>query len=119
MSNENKILQGIARLEGNLESVKEDVSAIKLEDSRQNRLLAEHIAGVKSNTARLDLERITRQEALERHEQLSKARMEKLESRLNVVEFLPNLAKDTWKLLKWLGIAAGSIAAISKFFDFW
>jgi len=119
MSKDTEILKGLARLEGRLESVQEDIAAIKLEDTKQNQLLAEHIAGVKSNIERIDIEREARKEALDRHEANSAERMRQLEERLKEVELVPNIVKSTAKVVKPLGIIAGALAAITKFFDLW
>tara|TARA_R110000868_G_C10973188_1_gene771447 strand:+ start:930 stop:1295 length:366 start_codon:yes stop_codon:yes gene_type:complete len=113
------LIESLARVEGSLQSVKEDITGIKLEDTRQNQLLAEHIAGVKSNMERIDVEREARREALEHHEAASKKRMEHLDERLKIVEFLPNLARNIWKAVKWLGAFAAAGVAIAKFLGLW
>lgn len=111
-----EIQSGVARVETKVENLEDDVREIKVEDTRQNELLAEHIAGVQTNRERLELEIQTRNEILQRHEVASQERFTELDKRLQVVEFLPNLLKGLKKLMLWLGAVTGAGYAIGRFF---
>lgn len=117
-----RIIEGLAELKGTTTSIKDDIIDIKQDVRKNTKDLEEHIAGVKTNTARLELEIETRNKLLEQHEVKSEERYKEIDQRLQIVEFLPNLAKGTWKVLKWAGIAAASSTAIWKagqFFGLW
>lgn len=114
-----EILKGIARLEAGQEIMKEDIASIKREDSRQNELLAEHIAGVKSAHKRIDQEKESWDQLFKMHEENSQQRYIQLEQRLQIVEFLPNLMQGIWKVTKWLGALAAAVTAITKFLGLW
>jgi hypothetical protein len=51
-----------ARMEAQNDHMRKDLETIKIEDGRQNQLLAEHIQGTVTNTERLNLEITARQE---------------------------------------------------------
>lgn len=111
-----EIQSGVTRVETKVENLEDDVKDIKVEDARQNDLLAEHIAGVQTNRERLELEIKMRNEILQRHEMASQERFTELDKRLKVVEFLPNLLKGLKKLMLWLGAVAGAGYTIGRFF---
>jgi len=114
-----KIIEGLAELKGNTVSMKDDISSIK-EDTRKNtKDLEIHILGVKTAQARLTTEIETRDLLLKKHEENSKSRHDDIEKRLEVVEFLPNLGKSLWKVLKVLGGVAAAVVAFSKFMGIW
>lgn len=114
-----KIIESLAELKGTTSSIRDDLTTIK-NDVHQNTIdLEKHIAGVLSNTARLELEKETRNQMLSDHETKSQKRFEELDTRLEIVEFLPNLLKSLRKALIWLGGLAAAGAAISKFIGLW
>lgn len=121
-----EILKGITRLEANQESMKEEVStmrqdieSIKKEDAEQNRLLAEHIAGVKSAHKRIDIEQEIREKIFKEHEEKSQNRYKGLDSRLSSMEIFPNFVKSLGKISKWVTIVAGAAITITKLFGMW
>jgi predicted nuclease with TOPRIM domain len=103
-----KLIESLARLEANQEAMKEDIDLIKKEDAEQNKLLAEHIAGVKSAHKRIDQEK----------ESWDKM-FEQVSTRLEVVEFVPKTLNGMWTIIKWLGVLSGSLAAITKLLNMW
>lgn len=114
-----KIIESLAELKGTTTAIKEDVANIK-EDSRKNtKDLETHILGVQTAQLRLTTEIETRDLLLKQHEDNSRTRYDKMDTRLQVVEFLPNLGKSLWKVLKWLGALAAASVAISKFMGLW
>ena len=103
-----KIIEGLAELKGTTSAMKEDVASLK-EDTRKNtKDLETHILGVQTAQARLTTEIETRNLLIEGHDK-----------RLKVVEFLPNLGKGLWKVIKVLGGLAAAAVAISKFMGLW
>lgn len=114
-----EILKGITRLEANQETMQRDIADIKDQDREQNRLIDEHIAGVKSAHKRIDQEKESWDKLFKSHEENSKSRDEEIIERLEVVEFVPNLIQNLWKAIKWLGALSAAIAAITKMFGLW
>lgn len=117
-----EVSERCARIEVELGSVKEDIRDIKIEDSKQNKLLAEHIAGTITNRERLELEIKNREDALkhsaaeiDRLEDTSSKRYKILLERLKRVEFLPNLVLNLKTVLLWIGGLAAAGIAIAKF----
>lgn len=104
----------VVRVETKVSGLEDDVREIKIEDQRQNQLLAEHIAGVQTNRERLELEIAQREQMLKQHEENSQHRFIEIDDRLKEVEFVPNLMKGGFKVLKWLGAAAAASVAIAK-----
>lgn len=66
------------RMEVEQQNMKEDLEQVKLQDVRQNELLAEHIAGVQTAQARLDNE-IAARKLIQEEQSLLKSRVAKLE----------------------------------------
>jgi uncharacterized protein YlxW (UPF0749 family) len=112
------IKASIVKVETQVQGIEEDIKGIKIEDAEQNRLLAEHIAGVQTNQARLDLEIKTRDKLIQQHENKFQERHKELETRLEVVEFLPKTLKGMGKIIMWLGGIAGATVAIAKLVGF-
>lgn len=108
-----RILDKIAEMHVDVEIIKKDISYIKEEDAKQNDLLAEHIQGVKTNKARLDLEIENRRQ--QHKETLFK--LERLEQRLKDAEFFPKFMINLRKSIIWIAVPAGSILAILKYFN--
>ena len=96
------------KIEVRTEMMQNDLERIKEEDARQNELLAEHIAGVKTQAARLDVE-------IDRRDQEA----QEFARRLKEVEFFPTFVKMSWLIIKWLGVPAGAIVALIKLFHIW
>lgn len=114
-----KLIQSLARLEANQELMQKDIADIKEQDREQNRLIDEHIAGVKSAHKRIDQEKDSWEKLFLTHETNSKERDQEIIKRLEVVEFLPNLIQGLWKVTKWLGAFSAAVAAITKMFGVW
>lgn len=112
-----EVSTGLARVETKVENLEKDVNYIKIEDKRQNELLAEHIAGVKTNSQRLDNEIELRNSLLSQHEVLSEDRYQKLNNRLGRIEFIPNTFKNLSKIIISIGALAGAGYAIARFFN--
>lgn len=94
-----EVSERTARIEERQTIMQQDVNSIKLEDAEQNRLLAEHIAGVRTNQARLDVE-------IENRRQLE-SRVDKLEE---PSKFLITLKKYAIYIV----VVGGALAAIIK-----
>lgn len=97
-----------ARIETRVESVERAVEYIKEEDAVQNNLLAEHIAGVRTNRKRLELEK---QERLQSFEQLGR--------RVDSLEAVPKFLTSLKKVMLYLAAIAGSILTITKLMELW
>ncbi len=96
------------KIEADLANMREDISEIKVQDTIQNKLLDEHIAGVNINRARLDVEVQNRKDALQ-----------SIEKRLTNVEFVPNLFKNLKKSITWIAGLVTSIGIVTKYFNLW
>jgi len=102
----NKLMEmsaSINTVQNDLGHIKEDIAEIKVEDAKQNGLLAEHIQGVKTNAARLCLE----VEVREKQGVELKTNLMTLDKRVSSIETFPNALRLVVKSI----IAAGSIAA--------
>ena len=86
-----------ARIETKMEGLKEEIEEIKVQDEKQNQLLAEHIAGTVANTERLNLEIKNRQD---------------LESRVERLEKPGKFAKAIHGAIMWFGAPVGVIIGI-------
>lgn len=102
------VIERQVRLETQVEVMKDDISAIREEDRVQNELLAEHIAGVKSNTQRLNNEVEARKEQIQQ-----------LSSRLGILEEVPKFLQSFKKLILYLAAVTGAILTITKFMELW
>ena len=114
-----KIIEGLGELKGTTSAMNDSLSSIRQDVNQNTRDLAEHIAGVKTNSERLTKEIEYRDEILAKHEEASQERFKEIDERLKIVEFLPNLLTSAWKVLKWLGAAAAAVVAITKFMGLW
>ena len=104
----NEINERTVRLEQRTQSIEKDVEFIKQEDAEQNRLLAEHIAGVKTNQQRLELEREERM-----------TQSANFEARLSGLETIPKFMNTLKKVLLYLAAIAGAVLTITKFLHMW
>lgn len=122
----------IGELKASVDNVKEDIVEIKKEDREQNKLLAEHIQGVKTQAARLDVEIEARKEQHDQtlilieshkqdnkdqfksHEDKAEARLQEMSEKLDQVSFLPNLGIMIRKAILWIGAPAGALYGIGK-----
>jgi hypothetical protein len=95
-----------ARMEVEQKNIKEDLEEVKIQDVKQNELLAEHIAGVKAAHARLENE-IRVRELLEAEQRSIKSRVDKLEE-------APRFRSSLKQYLLGLGGIAASIVTILK-----
>jgi len=134
-----KILEKLTEMNGSMgelkatvKNVERDIEEIRVEDRRQNELLAEHIAGVQKNSARLDVEVDARREQHEHtlmliethkkdndkqfqeHEEKSEVRMTDIGKQLEEATFLPRLGIMIRKSIIWIGAPAGAIYTIGK-----
>lgn len=116
---QDKIIEGLGELKGITKVMSTSLESIRTDVNKNTVDLAEHIAGVKTNTERLNQEIEYRDKILTEHEEKSEDRFHQLEERLKIVEFLPNLLTGAWKVLKWLGAAAAAVVAITKFMGLW
>lgn len=103
-----KILEVVLETKVSVTTIKEDIVEMK-QDLRQNTTdLTEHKLGV-----------ITAQEAIKLEKSVRSEELQKIDDRLKEVEFIPNLGKSLWKVLKVLGGTAAAAVAISKFMGLW
>lgn len=102
------ISERTARMEVNQSNMKDDLEEVKRQDVHQNRLLAEHIAGVETQALRLDNEIQIRKDLKEEQDNL-KSRVAALEE---PSKFLYNLKKYTL----YIAALGGGILAIMKWF---
>lgn len=101
-----EISERTARMEVEQNHIKEDLEEVKRQDIEQNKLLAEHIQGVKLAQARIDNE-IEIRRALE-------AKQAAVESRVEKLEESPKFKAMLKKYILGLGAIAGVIVAILK-----
>ena len=99
-----KVLEGIAELKGTVKSMSTDIASIKSDVRTNTTDLTEHKLGV-----------ITIREEIKKRDEDLKL----FEARLTEVEFLPNLAKSLWKVMKVVGGIAATAVAVSKFLGMW
>jgi predicted nucleic acid-binding Zn-ribbon protein len=109
----------IGKLETRIDSISDDLEQIKIEDSKQNQLLAEHIAGVKTNTARLNEEIEMRKFLVEQLKKDNDGKHDKLEHKIKDIEFFTTFIKSSYQVIKWGGAISASIAAITKVIGLW
>lgn len=109
----------IGKLETRIDSISDDLEQIKIEDSKQNQLLAEHIAGVKTNTARLNEEIEMRKFLVEQLKKDNDDKHDKLEHKIKDIEFFTTFIKSSYQVIKWGGAISASIAAITKVIGLW
>lgn len=104
----NEVNERTIRMEEKVIGIEKDVDMIKEEDAEQNRLIAEHIAGVKTNTQRLELEKETRIQ-----------KQAALKERIDSLEEIPKFFNSLKKVLLYLAAIAGAVLTITKFLHFW
>lgn len=105
----------ISHLKQDMSETKAEMAEIKRQDIEQNRLLDEHILGVKTNMERLNEERAARLQEKE----LIQKQIQELDVRLKKAEFVPNLISHMRTALIWIGgacTAIGAIAGVLKLF---
>lgn len=112
-----EVREGVSVLENEVKHIKDDMSdtkrelfAIQQQDLKQNQLLAEHIQGVQTAQARLNLEIETRKQERE----LIEKQIADLDDRLKKAEFLPRLADQVRTAIIWIGGIATAVVAIAK-----
>lgn len=96
------ISERTARMEVEQKHMKDDLEEVKKQDDVQNKLLAEHIQGVKTANARLDNEIKVR---------------EQMEGRLVKLEEPSKFLKLLKKYILYIAAVGGAVAAIAKHFD--
>jgi DNA-binding transcriptional regulator GbsR (MarR family) len=101
-----EISERTARIETKQEYMQADIETIKVEDARQNVLLAEHIQGTVTNRQRLNLE-------IKAREDVERAQAE-LTSRVSKLEEAPKFLEALKKYAKWLTVVAGAVIIILK-----
>lgn len=94
------------RLEGKFEALSSDVRAIEEQDKEQNRLLAEHIEGVRTNKERLEEEKAAR-----------RASEKIMNQRLSALEIDPQFWKTLKNKLLTAAAIAGGLLTILKLFN--
>lgn len=99
----------MSHLKQDMAETKSEVTQIKNQDVEQNRLLDQHILGVRTNMERLNLEIQTRQNEKE----LIQKQIQELDLRLKRAEFVPNLISHARTALIWIGGACSAVAAIA------
>lgn len=123
-----KILEKLTEMNGNIgelkssvKTVKEDIIEIKKEDKEQNRLLAEHIQGVKTQAARLDVEIDARKEQheqtlllIESNKKSNSESLAAMSDKLDEATFLPKLGIMIRKSIIWVGAPASALYGIGK-----
>ncbi len=114
-----RILEGIGELRGLTSSMASNIEGIRSDVDQNTRDLTEHIAGVRTQADRLTNEIEYRDKILKTQEETINKKHLDLDTRLKEVEFLPNLVKSSWHVLKWVGAAAGAIVAITKLMRLW
>ena len=110
-----EVSERTSRIEARCEIMEEDIKHIKAEDAEQNRLLAEHIRGVKQNAERLNLE----QEARRAQDAKMEAKLKVQNSRLENLEEPQKARKYLAKVATWVTTVATAIAALTKLFGMW
>jgi hypothetical protein len=101
-----EISERTARIETKQEYMQADIETIKVEDARQNVLLAEHIQGTVTNRQRLNLE-------IKAREDVERAQLE-LASRVSKLEEAPKFLENLKKYAKWITVVAGAILVLIK-----
>jgi hypothetical protein len=101
-----EISERTARIETKQEYMQADIETIKVEDARQNVLLAEHIQGTVTNRQRLNLE-------IKAREDVERAQAE-LTSRVSKLEEAPKFLENLKKYAKWITVVAGAILVLIK-----
>lgn len=104
-----------SHMKEDLKGVKEELNAVTEQDKHQNKLLDEHIAGVRTAMEMLQLEKTSRLQDSE----LVQKQIEELNARIKRAEFLPNFAVSLKKILVWTAgflVACGTIAKYLHWF---
>ena len=93
-----------ARMEVNQQNMKDDLEEVKRQDAIQNDLLAEHIQGVKTAQARLDIEVEHRKE---------------LAQRVEVLEVPRKFMKNVYSIAIYVGAIVGLIYEVGRILHKW
>ena len=109
------VSERLVAVESQCQTMQKDISYIKEEDAQQNKLLAEHIEGVKTNKQRLDLEveknedyRVKSKEIFRQHNE----RLDSLETPGKVMKALKSAAG-------WIITIGSAGALIAKWLKLW
>lgn len=103
----------ISNLKEAQDSAKMELEKVKEQDEVQNKLLAEHILGVKTNAERLSEEIAFRKE----EKKVLEAQLQVFEARLQKAEFIPNFISNAKTILLWVSGVAGALTVIGKFLN--
>ena len=93
-----------------LSDTREQIERINQQDIEQNKLLDEHILGVKTAMERLELEKAVRKQ----NDILVQKQMEEIDSRLKRTEIIPNFLTGAKKVAKWIAALGTAILIILK-----
>lgn len=104
-----------SRIETRCSVMEEDIRHIKAEDAEQNRLLAEHIQGVKQNAQRLTLE----QEARRAHDQKLDLKLKAQDERLKSIEVVPKFFQVLKTVALYVTTIGGAVAIVTKLMHLW
>lgn len=100
----------MGHIKQDLSDTRDQLTQINQQDVEQNKLLDQHILGVRTAMERLEIEKATR---IENHA-LTQKQIQEINARLKKAEFLPNFFNSLKKILKWTAAFAIPIAAILK-----
>ncbi len=98
-----EVSEKVGKVETRCENMEADIRTIKEEDGKQNELIAEHISGVKTNTARLELEIQNRED-----------QNIEIEKRLDVVEEPRKVFNAIKKIAIFISAVGGSAIIMVK-----
>ena len=108
----------VAHIKENLKDTQSHVERINQQDIEQNKLLDQHILGVKTAMERLEVEKAARMQ----NQALIQKQMEEIDSRLKKAENFPNhvekIKKISMKIVKWASVIAPTLAAIYELREF-
>lgn len=108
-----EVSEKLGRVETRCEAMESDIKTIKNEDVKQNTLIAEHISGVQTNKARLDIEIQNRQDLetkVTTDQKITDDRLDKVEE--------PGKVRDALKRgALWITAIGGAIIIIMKLLD--
>lgn len=114
-----EIKEDIGALRAEVSNLKEAVTdtrtkivAIEQQDILQNRLLDEHIAGVRTTNERLTLEINNRKSEGE----LIQKQILEIDARLKQTELMPTFLSSAKKIALWVSAVAGAVAALGRIF---
>lgn len=100
----------ISHLKADVFETKVELSKINEQDIQQNKLLDQHILGVKTNMERLNVEIAARRDEKE----LIQKQIAELNQRMARAEFVPNLVSNLKTAIVWIAGVCTAVAAIGK-----